>query len=70
MIQPCYPMSEYTTCSPSPRTADAEAPPSTATSQAARSSRATPTSRSTLVPHARVQKLETQMATLLQHMRP
>uniref|UniRef100_M1DVY0 Integrase core domain containing protein n=1 Tax=Solanum tuberosum TaxID=4113 RepID=M1DVY0_SOLTU len=49
---------------------EAQAPPSIATSQAASSSRATPTSGSTLVPLARVQKLEAQMATLLQYMRP
>uniref|UniRef100_M1DJ61 Integrase core domain containing protein n=1 Tax=Solanum tuberosum TaxID=4113 RepID=M1DJ61_SOLTU len=45
----------------------AQAPPSVAASQAPRSSRATHSSSFTAIPLARVQKLEAQMATLLQH---
>uniref|UniRef100_M1DCH1 Integrase core domain containing protein n=1 Tax=Solanum tuberosum TaxID=4113 RepID=M1DCH1_SOLTU len=52
-----------------PATTDAYASPSTSTSQAPSSSRATPSSGSTIVPLARVQKLETQMAMLLQHVK-
>uniref|UniRef100_M1DXJ9 Integrase core domain containing protein n=1 Tax=Solanum tuberosum TaxID=4113 RepID=M1DXJ9_SOLTU len=47
-----------------------QAPPSPATSQAPRSSRATPSSGSTVILLSRVQKLEAQMATLLQHVKP
>ncbi|WMV58667.1 hypothetical protein MTR67_052052 [Solanum verrucosum] len=51
-------------------TAEARAPPSTFTSHVGSSSRATASSGSVLTTVARVQKLETQMVILLQHMRP
>uniref|UniRef100_M1E100 Integrase core domain containing protein n=1 Tax=Solanum tuberosum TaxID=4113 RepID=M1E100_SOLTU len=51
-------------------TTEARAPTSTSTSHSMSSSRATTPSGSVLILVARVQKLETQMATLLQHMRP
>uniref|UniRef100_M1DQ52 Integrase core domain containing protein n=1 Tax=Solanum tuberosum TaxID=4113 RepID=M1DQ52_SOLTU len=51
-----------------PTIVDAQAPPSTATSQVV-TSRATPPTGTTLVPLARDHKLETQTTILLQHMR-
>uniref|UniRef100_M1DR12 Integrase core domain containing protein n=1 Tax=Solanum tuberosum TaxID=4113 RepID=M1DR12_SOLTU len=51
-------------------TEDAPASPSSAASQGPSSSKATPSSGYVVMPLARVQKLETQMATLLQHVRP
>uniref|UniRef100_M1CWJ2 Integrase core domain containing protein n=1 Tax=Solanum tuberosum TaxID=4113 RepID=M1CWJ2_SOLTU len=51
-------------------TANTQAPPSPATGQVPSSSRATPPSGSTAIPLARVQKLDAQMTTLLQHVKP
>uniref|UniRef100_M1E0M3 Integrase core domain containing protein n=1 Tax=Solanum tuberosum TaxID=4113 RepID=M1E0M3_SOLTU len=51
-------------------TGDAQAPPSTATSQVRSHPEPLLLQGSTIVPLARVLKLETQMATLMQHMRP
>uniref|UniRef100_M1DIM9 Integrase core domain containing protein n=1 Tax=Solanum tuberosum TaxID=4113 RepID=M1DIM9_SOLTU len=55
---------------PPATTDDAPASPSQAANQAPSSSRATPSSGSVVMPLARVQKLEAQMDTLLQHVKP
>uniref|UniRef100_M1DWS1 Integrase core domain containing protein n=1 Tax=Solanum tuberosum TaxID=4113 RepID=M1DWS1_SOLTU len=55
---------------PQATTEDAPASPSLAASQAPSSSTTTPSSGSIVVPLARVQKLEAQMATLMEHVRP
>uniref|UniRef100_M1E1D4 Integrase core domain containing protein n=1 Tax=Solanum tuberosum TaxID=4113 RepID=M1E1D4_SOLTU len=55
---------------PSAHIDDVPRSPSQAASRAPSSSRATPSSGSTIVPLARVQKFEAQMATLLYHVKP